>query len=967
MKDSVDNSGERWQRIRAIFDDIIAEPKDQRIPLLQRRCGRDTELIAELESLIEACQAEEAFSQSVSEDGWKQEVSAPRRRWIGPYELDRLLGRGGMGAVYLAHRVDGHFRQLLAIKLIDLPLATELYRDRFRLERQILAKLSHPFIARLLDGGVNEDGELYLAMEYVDGISIVRYCEQHQLSLRDRLRLFKSVCSAVQYAHQNLVIHRDLKPDNILVTADGTPRLLDFGTAKLLSDLPGETVSDLTLPGLRSFTPQYASPEQVLGRSISTSSDIYSLGVILYQLLAGTPPYVLKEFNTEEMLRVICTDPVRKPSTVSPSAVHLDADLDAIVLRVLRKEPEERYPTVEQLSTDIQAWLDGQPVIARHGTFRYRAEKFARRNKLALSVAGLLVIAILSGIAGVLWQSRVAGLERSKAEANAEEMRQLSSSFLSEIDAAVRELPGSTPVRRLMVQRVLERLDHLANNAAGDRLTQLYLVDAYIHLGSLQGNPYGQNIGDSRGALESMDKALALIHTLRSAYPNDRDALDTLALANMTRSRILYGVGRTPEAVESIKTAIAILDSETKSSSASVAKIAETANAYHVLGDELGEPESPSIGDYPGALAAYQSSYDLYRRALAIDPNFMEARREIALNPLSVACILMLTNPAGAITEIQRSIALWNSVPVSSKSDVNDRRTILYDSIRLAHAFTLNRDYAAATATYEAALKRVEKNAAFDANDSRAQADVAGIRGGEADTYADMLNPLLNPGGQKDRRANALRALQLIEGSIPTIERLVSLDPSNQDWAAYLAYEKTMLGTLKQELGRSDEGAHLASSGIVSLRQFASTYEVSEDALIHITTVMLTVLPVQLRDSRLAVQYAERLAALSHRKDPNCLLLLSQAYRADGQSEKARATAQEGLALLPPSVPGMRAGRCRVLLEDVLSKNRSGDGQRARSRGRHLTDSSLFRSSLSRGDTAVSTSGTSPDLSVRVG
>ena len=280
INESENDSRERWQCIRAIFDEVVAVPAEQRVPLLERKCDGDAALMAELYSLIEATEAEETLASIMSEEAHFQDDPVPKRKSIGPYELDRLLGRGGMGAVYLAHRVDGQFRQQLAIKLIDLPLSTDLYRKQFRLERQILAQLTHPFIARLLDGGVNEDGELYLAMEYIDGISIALHCKQGHLSLRDRLLLFKNVCGAVQYAHQNLVIHRDLKPDNILIVADGTPRLLDFGTAKLLSALPDEATSEFTLLGLRSFTPQFASPEQVLGRNISTSSDIYSLGEI---------------------------------------------------------------------------------------------------------------------------------------------------------------------------------------------------------------------------------------------------------------------------------------------------------------------------------------------------------------------------------------------------------------------------------------------------------------------------------------------------------------------------------------------------------------------------------------------------------------------------------------------------------------------------------------------------------------
>jgi len=919
MNGSANDSRERWQRIRAIFDEAIALPEGQRMSHLEERCDKDTALLAELYSLVEASQSEEALTSSMSEEANIQEDSAPKRRSIGPYELDRLLGRGGMGAVYLAHRADGQFRQQLAIKLIDLPLATDLYRKQFRIERQILARLTHPFIARLLDGGVSENGELYLAMDYVDGISILNYCEQNHLSLRDRLLLFENVCSAVQYAHQNLVIHRDLKPDNILVVADGTPRLLDFGTAKLLSELPEEAASEFTQQGLRSFTPQFASPEQVLGRPISTASDIYSLGVLLFQILAGVPPYVLKEFNTEEMLRVICAEPPSKPSTLSISAEPPDADLDAIVLKALRKGPEERYLTVDLFATDIKAWLVGLPVIARRGTLRYRAGKFVRRNKLGLTAASLLLAAVGCGVAGVLWQSRVANLERIRAQANAQEMRELSNSFLSEINEAVRDLPGSTPVRRLMVQRVLEHLDRMPHDATEDRSSRLYLVNAYIQLGRLQGNPYEQNIGDGPGALSSLDKALNLAQSLRSTYPKDRIVMKALAFALTTRSRILFGIGRAQEAVASVKAAIPLLNAEIESPAATPDQIADAAVAHHLLGDELGEPEVASVGDYPNALKEHRRSYALYERALAINPNYGEAKRAIATSHLSVGCILALTDPARAIDEFRTSLSLWDAVSITDKSDNNTRRTILYDSVKLADALTQARDYRSAIATYDEAQHSLKVRAALDTRDSRAQGDLAGILGGKADLYIDMADPLLNPGSAAHRQGSLQNAMKLLQRSITVTEKLVTVDPNNQLWTAFLANEKVLLGTVEQRLSGPLSGSQMTDSGVATLRRLASASDASSDVLVRATSAMLTVLPVRLRDTSLTIRYGERLAALSHHSDPTSLLMLAQAYDADGQFERSIATAHEGLNLLPPHLPGTPATRCRILLEHITS------------------------------------------------
>ena len=513
----MDPTTERFLRIEAIFHEALAEPDETREDLIDTQCHQDRALAAEVRSLLDACKAEEelAASRRQGPDAGRDDKLARKR--VGAYELDRLLGRGGMGAVYLAHRADGQFEQRVAIKLIDLPLATDLFRERFRQERQILAELQHPYIARLLDGGVTADGDLFLVMEYVDGVPIHRFCEEHRLSLPQRIALFMRVCEAVQFAHQNFVVHRDLKPDNILVAEDSTPRLLDFGTAKLLSPSHARPDSRLTREGYLSFTPQYASPEQVLGNPITTASDTYSLGVLLYLLLTGTLPYELKELTTAEMLLVICEQPPRRPAHAAGSDERLDADLEAILLKALRKEPHERYLTAEQLASDLRAYLEGHPVAARRGTLRYRAGKFIRRRWLSVAAAALLVASLTAGVVGVLWQARVANAERRKAEARSADLRQLSNSLLSELDEAIKQLPGSTGAQNLLVTRVLEHLDRMAKDVQGDRQTQLDLVDAYTRLGNIQGNAYDQNLGDTAGAFVSLGKALAIAGPLAAS------------------------------------------------------------------------------------------------------------------------------------------------------------------------------------------------------------------------------------------------------------------------------------------------------------------------------------------------------------------------------------------------------------------------------------------------------------------
>ncbi|MEK7832066.1 MAG: serine/threonine-protein kinase, partial [Acidobacteriota bacterium] len=308
-----------------------------------------------------------------------------------------------MATVYLAERIDGEFRQQVALKIVWPGANDEEITRRFKQERQILASLDHPNIARLLDGGTTEKGWPYLVMEYIAGQPITRYCRDRKLPLAERLRLFQSVCAAVAYAHRNLVIHRDIKPSNILVTEDGTvklPKLLDFGIAKLLAP---ESSEQQTITGLRPMTPEYASPEQLREETITTATDVYSLGVLLYELLAGAHPFDLKNLPLHELIRIVCEEDPPPPSTRAPQ---LRGDLDNVVLKALNKEPRQRYQTVEQFSDDISRYLDGKTVIARPATLFYRTGKFARRNKTAVAVTATVILLLLVALFITLRQNR---------------------------------------------------------------------------------------------------------------------------------------------------------------------------------------------------------------------------------------------------------------------------------------------------------------------------------------------------------------------------------------------------------------------------------------------------------------------------------------------------------------------------------------------------------------------------------
>ncbi len=471
----------------------------------------------------------------------------------------------------------------------------------------------------------------------------------------------------MQFAHQNLIVHRDLKPDNILVVADVTPRLLDFGTAKILAtpDTPQADRADLTRPGMQAFTPRYASPEQILEQTITVASDIYSLGVLLFVLLTGKHPYEFSEFTTEELVRVITQQPPSRPSSVNP---RLDSDLDSIVLKALRKESRERYATVEQFSTDIQAYLDHRPVQARRGTLRYLAGKFIRRNKLALAAASLLFLSLVAGTLGIQRQARIAEQQRRKAEARSADLRTLSNSLLSELDDAIKMLPGSTPAQKLIVNRMLQYLDRLAKDGGDDKATLLDAANAYRRVGNLQGNPYDQNLGDPAGGLVNIQKASAIVSRLKASQPNDIAVLTSYAQVEGSRGELLIGLGRLPEAIEAERHACDTFSALALRPNASSEQASEAATACGGLGDGLGQPGRANSGDVDGALKAYQQAFAMQQLALRLDPTSARATRGIPVALYKIGNLQVANHPAEAVKQYRQAIYEIDKLPSSSQT-----------------------------------------------------------------------------------------------------------------------------------------------------------------------------------------------------------------------------------------------------------------------------------------------------------
>ncbi len=540
----------RWRQVKRSFEAALALKGRDRELYLQELGRSDEELLREVRALLDSHRQAEDFIESPAFPGLAgADTESQESSWVGKslgsYRVLEELGRGGMGVVYVGERADDQYRKKVAIKRIIGGASDPLLLSRFRQERQILASLDHPGIARLLDGGATEEGQPYLVMEMIDGESIDQYCNSRGLGIRQRVRLFRKICDAVHYAHQHLVIHRDIKPSNILVTAEGEPKLLDFGTAKLLD--PGPTPEGLppTVTLLRPMTPEFASPEQLQGKPITTASDVYSLGVVLYGLLSGAQPYSFEDRYSLEALRVVVEDEPLPPSAryrdeeregskgglggQGPSGGRLSralwADMDKIILMALRKDPGRRYATVDRLAEDLRRWGEGLPIRARKDTLGYRLMKLVQRHKLGAAALVLALVGIFAGAGLAFWQARVAIGERSRVEQVAE--------LLLEVIEQADPVEGEAAL--LSTREVLdERTDRIRERLAAEPRLQARMLSA---IGEVYSN-WGLHGRSAQLLEESLELRLGLLGPEHLGTAESQDRLGA----------VYYQLGRDGEA-----------------------------------------------------------------------------------------------------------------------------------------------------------------------------------------------------------------------------------------------------------------------------------------------------------------------------------------------------------------------------------------------------------------------------------
>jgi non-specific serine/threonine protein kinase/serine/threonine-protein kinase len=780
---------ERWKRIDELFHKAIELPDNERDDFLERACSGDLSLRAEIAKLIDGyaragnfIETPPAFDNTVLTLP-EQEVEILTGTRLGAYEVIREIGRGGMGTVYLAERADEAFQKRVAIKLVTAGVDHQSITQRFRNERQILAALDHPNIARLLDGGTTESGTPYFVMEYIEGKTIKEYCDTRCLTIIERLELFRTVCSAVHFAHQNLIVHRDIKPANILVTSDGSAKLLDFGVAKLLS--PIAQAAEITEDTSRVMTPEYASPEQARGETITTASDIYSLGVLLYELLTGHRPYRIVSRSLIEIVEAICNQEPAKPSTAvgrietSPGAGHrteititpevvskardseperlrreLEGDLDNIVLKAMRKEPQRRYASVEQFSEDINRYFQHLPVIARQDTWSYRASKFMSRNKAGVAAAALVIIALLAGTLTTLWQAHAARQERDRARHSFNQVRKLANSVVFELHDSIENLPGSTPARELLISNALEYLDNLVAEGSKDTALKLELAAAYDRVGDIQGGFGTSHLGQREKAGESYGKALALKEAIVKAEPDNVDFRRNLATSYI----------------------------------------------------KLGDIQWIAV-DINGALEFYGKALAINQKLASDLPNETQIRDGLAMSYGKFGYLQGVNGRTDeALENTRKAVALMEELTAAEPDNTNFQLDLALSYDRVAEMLT------GLTENHQEALMLMRKAQVIGEKLAAAEPGNTKLRRGQGVSHFNIAIVSAKLGDTQTALDSSRKALSIFE-------EILSADPQNDDFRQAVANVQTLVSEMMIKTGEASKAIKLLSQSLLELEK----------------------------------------------------------------------------------------------------------------------------------------------------
>jgi serine/threonine protein kinase len=880
---------ERWRSIRQTFDTALECTPELRSTFLNSACAGDAELRDEVESLLlNHFESERFLSEPPADLGRSinaaQDSSGEFLRGcrIGAYQLISCIGHGGMGSVWMAARVDNEFEQKVAIKMVRRGMDSHEILRRFRMERQVLAGLDYPNIARLLDGGSTPEGLPYLVMEYVEGTPIDQYCDVHKSTITERLRLFCAACSALEYAHRSLVVHRDIKAGNILVTADGVPKLLDFGIAKVLRT---DSLSrEATLLEQNPMTLAYASPEQIRGEPITTATDIYSLGVLLYKLLTGRLPHVTDGRAPADAQREICEEEPRKPSTTvlmdpksaAPEATQrteattesrdkarrrlkkkLTGDLDTIVLKALRKEPQRRYASVEAFSEDIRRYLEKLPVLARGEALGYRAAKFLTRHTAGVAAAVALFLALICATAISTYYARQASVERALAVRRFDDVRRLARFVLFQLDPVMQS--GMTPARKLLIREALDYLNRLQTELGNDISLKREIMEAYFRIGDVQNNLYHANVGDASGAAESFHKAYDIAQGIYRDRPGDPEARRDVGRAKMQLGDLMAFGGDRSEALKHYNAALADFEALAAADSGNLYRLEDVMWAVRQIGFVQFE-----VGDLSAATASYrrylQIAESLQRIQTANGKTASEAtRRAVAAGYDHLGEILAKSGARDqGIASIRKSLAVYQELFDANRENPAARRSVVTAEEVLGDALLAVGRMSEAIDIYHRALDLLDVQLKEDPRNVQAQRDTTVALGRIADALIGA------------RRENLARPVT--ERALKILAPLVSVEqPSEMD-----------------------------------LQQYA--------------WILVTTPFADLRNAPAALRCAEKAVSITNGSDPAMLDLLARAQAANNDHVAAIETEEKALALLPAGIQSDLRGEMQSNLARFRAK-----------------------------------------------
>jgi serine/threonine protein kinase len=904
-------SQEYFSQLDSLFHQALGiSAEADREAFLKISCGEDAAMREDIRRLLEG---DFAVRRSAS-------VSRPLPRF-GVYQARELIGRGGMGAVYLATREDGEVSLRVAVKVISSPLWSSLLEERFRRERQILAQLRHPGIAAFLDGGVSDDGLPFLVMEYVEGEPIDRYCDGRRLSVRTRLELFLQVCAAVDFAHRQFIVHRDIKPGNVLVTPPGEPRLLDFGLARTMeSASPQEDNPTLFL------TPLYSCPEVLRGRPAAVTDDVYSLGILLYELLAGQRPFGSAGSTPAEVIESVLGSEPRRASLMAGSSADiqnaeamadargttvaelrrtLEGDLDAIALRAVAGRAADRYPSVTELAEDVRRYLAGHPVRAAAGGTLYRARKLIARHRVLAAAAILLALSITAGTAATWIQAREARLQRAAAERRFQDARDLARYMMFELQTSIQTLPGSTPVKADMVRHSLTYLDRIAAEKTNDDALRVDIAEGYSELADVLGHPLRPNLGEAAEARGIYDKAIGILRPVVARDPGNPRARRALARAQLMLGMSLTFYRQWDEGRKLVDTSAAELDRLASGWPRDFDILREAALAREFRAVTVSQRDGYTTGGDQTAVADLQQAIRYGQSALGLKPAEPEATEQLASSYNRLALLTQTHDRPAAAKYFDEALATLATLPPAGRATaaVRNRRA----SILLAAGWNLGSagDFDRGIADIHESRDMIERLAAEDPqNRIYPQA--------RASIYRNL-------GVIEDYAGHTADALSAYLTAISLFEQMLAASPQNPYYRTTLADLEANAALLSEKLGRRADGLRLARAGIPVLRQTALKPDASASELNLAARFLTEKSLAEFCDAKLGLQFAQRANTAAGGKDYVLLETLGQAYWMNRDREDAMSSIRQAMALIETPEPGAPPSRVRRVFEKTMA------------------------------------------------